>query len=154
MNYNASTDALVGDKLMVFVNDGTETLPIAFGTTCGINITADTLDTSNKMSGNWKEYLVGQLGYTVNSGSLMSMKEGQLSFKTLKKMMVNRVPLPFVMAKTIRTAEGDFTKDEEYVKGMGIITSLEMSADNGSICTSSVTFQGTGELEDGDTGTP
>lgn len=150
--YDSSKDMVVGDKLMLFVEITKElqkeVVPIAFGTSCGIDISADTIDTSNKMSGNWKEYLTGQLGYTVSSESMLSLKTGHLSFVTLKELMKKRTPIPFVIAKT-EESEGDFPKVEEYVKGNAIITALSMKADNGAICTSSVTLQGTGPLEDG-----
>lgn len=150
--YDSSKDMVVGDKLMLFVEVTKElqkeVVPIAFGTSCGIDISADTIDTSNKMSGNWKEYLTGQLGYTVSSESMLSLKTGHLSFVTLKELMKKRTPIPFVIAKT-EESEGDFSKGEEYVKGNAIITALSMKADNGAICTSSVTLQGTGPLEDG-----
>lgn len=151
--YDSSKDMIVGDKLMLFVEvtkepSTKEIVPIAFGTSCGIDISADTIDTSNKMSGNWKEYLTGQLGYTVSSESMLSLKSGHMSFVTLKELMKKRTPIPFVIAKTEET-EGDFPKGEEYVKGNAIITALSMKADNGAICTSSVTLQGTGPLEDG-----
>lgn len=150
--YDSSKDMVVGDKLMLFVEVTKElqkeVVPIAFGTSCGIDISADTIDTSNKMSGNWKEYLTGQLGYTVSSESMLSLKTGHLSFATLKELMKKRTPIPFVIAKT-EESEGDFPKGEEYVKGNAIITALSMKADNGAICTSSVTLQGTGPLEDG-----
>lgn len=63
--------------------------------------------------------------------------------------MADRTPIPFVVAKATES-NGDFTKDEETVKGNAIITALNMTAQNGSICTSSCTLQGTGPLEDGD----
>lgn len=148
--YDSTRDSITGDKLMLFATDGAEVLPIAFGTSCNIDMSADTIDTSNKMSGNWKEYLTGQLGWTVSCDSLLSMTTGHLSFKALKKLMANRTPIPVVIAKAIADAtEGDFTAGEEYVKGEAIITSLNMTASNNEICTSSVTLQGTGELEDG-----
>ncbi len=153
--YDAGTDMIVGDKLMLFVETTPKVgetpavvQPIAFGTACGIDISADTIDTSNKMSGSWKEYLIGQLGYTVSSESMLSMKTGHASFATLKKLMAERKPIPFVLAKTQETS-GDFPKGEEYVRGYAVITSLSLKADNGSICTSSISMQGTGALEDG-----
>ena len=156
--YDGSRDMITGDKLMLFVQteaagaEGTPPatiLPIAFGTSCGIEISADTIDTSSKMSGDWKEFLVGQLGYTVSSESMISFKTGHLSFNTLKKLMSDRVPIPFVMAKATKTEDNDFTQGEDLVKGSAIITALSMTADNGAICTSSITLQGTGPLEDG-----
>ena len=119
--YDSSSDMIVGDRLMVYIestpaegeNPAVMT-PIAFGTSCGIDISADTIDMSNKMSGNWKDFLVGQLGYTVSCESMLSLKTGHASFTTLKKMMVERKPIPFVLAKT-EEADGDFPKGEEYV---------------------------------------
>lgn len=151
--YDSSKDTIVGDKLMLFVETDSsapnDLLPIAFGTSCGIDISADTIDTSNKMSGNWKEYLVGQLGYTVSSDSMLSTKEGDASFKKLKELMAKRTPITFIMSEAKKTAEGDFEQDTEFVKGKAIITNLSLKADNGAICTSSISMQGTGELEDG-----
>ena len=140
--YDSSKDMIAGDKLMLFVEvtkepSTKEIVPIAFGTSCGIDISADTIDTSNKMSGNWKEYLTGQLGYTVSSESMLSLKSGHMSFVMLKELMKKRTPIPFVIAKTEET-EGDFPKGEEYVKGNAIITALSMKADNGAICTLSL----------------
>lgn len=148
--YKASEDLITGDKLMLFVKDGATELPIAFGTSCGIELSADTIDTSSKMSGNWKEFLTGQLGFTVSTDSLISTKTGHMSFNTLKKLMKDRKPIPFVIGKATES-NGDFTKGDEFVKGEAIITALSMTAENGAICTSSCTLQGTGELEDGDT---
>lgn len=147
--YDSST-LLTGDKLMIFVqtaSDPSETnTPIAFGTNCSIEITADTIDTSNKMSGNWKEYLTGQLGYTVSCESLLSFNEGHLSFQKLKELMVARVPVPFLMSKP--STDGNFTNATDYVKGKAVITSLSVNANNGEICNCSIQMQGTGELED------
>lgn len=151
--YNAGTDTVVGDKLMLFVTEGANTLPVAFATSCGIDISADTIDTSSKMSGNWKESLVGQLGYTLSSESLLSLKEGHMSFKKLKALMVARTPIKFVIARSVET-DGDFPKGEELVKGEAIITALSLKADNGAICTSSISLQGNGALEDGTVSVP
>lgn len=146
--YKASTDLITGDKLMLFVTNGSDVDPVAFGTSCGVQLSADTIDTSSKMSGDWKEFLVGQLGYTVSCESLLSKTTGHVSFKTLKALMAARTPIPFIMGKAVKTGD-DFTKGEEFVKGYAIITELSMTAENGSICSSSISMQGTGELEDG-----
>ena len=148
--YKTPTDSIVGDKLMLFVEVGNDLTPIAFGTSCNVDISADTIDTSNKMSGAWKEFLTGQLGYTISSESLMSTTAGHASFKTLKKLMAERKPIKIAIGKTEKDASGDFPLTEEWVKGEAIITALNMTAQNGAICTSSCTLQGTGELEDGD----
>lgn len=145
VTYDAVSDTIKGDKLFLFITTSAGVLPVAFGTSCNIDLSADTIDISSQMSGNWKESLVGQLGYTVSSDSLMSMKTGHVSFNTLKKLMAAREPIPFIIGK----ATTGYAKGDEVVKGNAIITSLSMKADNGSIVTSSVSLQGTGELQDG-----
>jgi len=146
--YDATRDTITGDKLFLFVNSGGSMLPIAFGTTCGVDLSADTIEASSKMSGDWKDYLVGQLGYTVSSESLVSFKTGHMSYKTLLALMASRTPIAFAMSKAVKT-DGDFTEGEDFVKGNAIITALTIKSDNGAIITSSVSLQGTGPLLDG-----
>lgn len=147
--YVASTDLIVGDKLMIFVETETGVFsPIAFGTSCGVDISGDTIDTSSKMSGAWKESLVGQLGWTVQSDSLLSLTSGQLSFDSLKTLMASREPVKIAIGKVTKNAtSGEYEKEAtSFVEGSAIITSISMKADNGAICTSSITLTGTGEL--------
>lgn len=148
--YDSTRDSILGDKLFLFVKDGADTLPIALGTSCGVDLSADVIEASSKMSGPWKESLVGQIGYTVSCDFLTSMKTGHMSFKTLKKLMAARIPIPFIMGKhTKDAATGEYSSSEELVKGNAIITSLNLKADNGALVTSSIGLQGTGPLEDG-----
>lgn len=140
---------LTGDKLMIYIKTSTPpdtTTPIAFGTNCSIEITADTIDTSNKMSGNWKEYLTGQLGYTVSCDSLLSFTEGHMSFTKLKELMVTRTPVTFLMSQP--STDGNYTNATDYVTGSAVITSLTLNANNGEICNCSIQMQGSGELAD------
>ena len=157
-NYDSTQHVITGDKLMIYVetkaaiaepSTPAEYLPIAFGTSCSIEISGDTIDTSNKMSGAWKEYLLGQSSYTVSCESLYSKKEGHLSFKMLKDLMVKRMPITFFLSEP--ADQVDYEKGADLVTGQAIITALSMTANNGEICTCSITLQGTGALEDADT---
>ena len=146
--YNATADSIKGDELFLYVADGANNDPIAHGTSCSVDLSADTIEVSSKMSGSWKEFLVGQIGFTVSCDSLISMTSGHLSFQRLKNLMAAKTPIPIVIGKATGT---DFAKDEAntYVHGMAVITSLSMKADKGTSCTSSISLQGTGELVDG-----
>lgn len=150
MAYNSVNDTLVGDKLMIFIKDGENFVPIAFGTNCTVDLSADTIDTSNKMSGNWKEYKTGQLGWTISSESLLSFTTGHTSFAKLKELMAAREPVDVAISNVVKSEAGDFAQGDGFVKGKAIITALNASAQNGAIITSSCTLQGTGELEDGE----
>jgi len=153
ITYDSGVDTLYGDKLMLYISqvtDGVESLlPVAFGTSCNIDITADTLDSTNKMSGDWKEALVGQLGWSVGSESLLSIKEGHLSFKTLKEMFKARKPLIVVLGQSKTETEG-FAVDSEFVRGKAVITNLSMTAQSGQFCTCSIQLQGHGALDEGE----
>jgi len=152
MAYNPSTDTIKGDKLFLFVDIAGVKTPIALGTSCGLDLSGDTIEASSKMSGDWKEFLAGQLGYTISCDSLISQKTGHVSFQTLKKLMAARTPISFVFG--LASNDGEFTSDAEgiYETGTAIITSLNIKADNGALCTSSISLQGTGALVDGSFG--
>jgi len=144
--YDSNKDTITGDKLFIFIGG----LPIAFGTSCGIDLSADTIDTANKMSGAWKASLAGQLGYSISSDSLMSKKEGHLSFKKLKSIMAKREAVDFTVATVSKTDDGGFEQDVSWYEGTAFITALSLKADNGAVCTSSITLTGSGELKDGE----
>lgn len=144
---------IYGDKLHIYYGGK----PIAFGTSCSLEISAETLDTSNKMSGNWKEYLTGQLSYTLNSESLLTYSadaegaglENVATFTDLLSAMVAREPVEFVMG-TSKAAEDNFALNSKFVSGKAIITGLSATAQTGQITTCTVTFQGSGELTPSD----
>lgn len=145
---------IYGDRLELFFNK----LPLALGKSCSLEITAETLDTSNKMSGNWKEFLVGQLSFSVNSDALMtySDKNKQIAdlanvckFGDLLATMVKRNPIPFKLSE-ITKVEGAISEGINLVEGRVIITQLSVQADTGQITTCAVSLQGTGELKIGE----
>lgn len=172
VKYDQKNDTILGDRIMLFVEDAstsdpaespdvTTLYPIAFGTSCNCEINADTIDTSNKMGGNWKNTMVGQLGWSVSSESLMSKTSGHMSFNTLKKIMARRMPITVVIGKIADTdaefaaaAEAGYTmeaSDVQYVKGSAVITALSMTAGGGGeIATCSITLQGDGPISDAD----
>lgn len=144
MAYGTS-NLFTGDKLMLYIKDGVNTLPVAFGTSCSIEITADTIDASSKMSGNWKEYLTGQLGYTVSCESLLSFTDGHMSFPALEKLMAERQPVSFILSQP-KSGDAEFSNETDMLTGEAVITSLSCTANNGEICTCSLSMQGNGEL--------
>lgn len=156
MAYKASVDQLTGDKVMLFIHEGDESngkdVPIAYGTSCSVEVSAETIDTTSKMSGNWKEFLTGQLSYTISSDSLTSFAEGHYSFAKLMELMVARAPVKFKLGKWSESS-GEYSVEGAIVEGEGVITQLSMTAGQGSeICTSSFSMTGLGELVPGSAG--
>ena len=149
MAYDESTDLTRGEDMMLYVDDGTTKHPIAFATSNSISITADTIDTSNKMSGAWKAYITGQSGWTVSTEALVSKVEGHYSYQKLKELMIAREAIEVVFGY-VDTSSDEFALDatKPSSKGKAFITSLDLNTERGGICTSSTTLQGTGALTD------
>ena len=155
MAYVESTDLVRGEDMMLYVQENTGTdlapvwvdTPVAYATSNGISYSLDTIDTSSKMSGNWKSALPGQIGWTVSTEALISKTSGHMSFESLETLMVARTP---IMVKfgyvTAESAEFALDTTKKVRTGNVIITALELTSERGGICTSSITLQGNGEL--------
>lgn len=139
--YNQETDLRKGDKLMLFLTQDNK--PVAYGTTNGYDQSTDTIDTSNKMSGDWKDFMPGQNSYTVSAESLLSMSTGHMSFAAMKAIQDSRGKVGFILCETVEV-NGEYTPGQVIVKGEAIFTALALKADNGAVCTSSATLQGKG----------
>lgn len=146
---NTST-TIYGDRLMLYYGGK----PIALGQSCSIDISADTLDTSNKMSGNWKEYLTGQLSFSISSESLLTYSETSAegvdlskysTFKDIIAAMVERTPVEFEIA-TAKDADNDFALKSKFISGTAIITQASVNAQAGQLTTCSIQLQGSGAL--------
>lgn len=141
---------IYGDRLELTFNGK----PIAFGKGCQLEVSAETLDTSNKMSGDWMEYLVGKLSFTVSTNALLTYSDtaevpelaSVAKYGDLLATFVKRNPIDFSLSKITKVEGGGFTKDFDLVSGKVIITSLSADAPDGQITTCSVNLQGTGEL--------
>lgn len=144
---------IYGDRLELTFNGK----PLAFGKGCQLEVSAETLDTSNKMSGDWMEYLVGKLSFTVSTNALLTYSDtaevpelaSVAKFGDLLETFVKRNPIDFSLSKITKVDGGGFTKDFDLVSGKVIITSLSADAPDGQITTCSVNLQGTGKLEIG-----
>lgn len=145
---------IYGDRLELTLNGK----PLAFGKGCQLEVSAETLDTSNKMSGDWMEYLVGKLSFTVSSNALLTYSDTAevpeladvAKFGDLLATFVKRNPIGFSLSNITKVEGGGFTKDFDLVSGKVIITGLSADAPDGQITTCSINLQGTGELAIGE----
>lgn len=145
---------IYGDRLELTFNGK----PLAFGKGCQLEVTAETLDTSNKMSGDWMEYLVGKLSFTLSSNALLTYSDATeapeladvAKYGDLLATFIKRNPIDFSLSKIKKVEGGGFTKDFDLVSGKVIITQLSADAPDGQITTCSVNLQGTGELKIGE----
>jgi TP901-1 family phage major tail protein len=149
MAFDQNSDLVLGEGLMLYVKTGSPSklTPVAYATSHTLSVNGDTIDTSSKMSGNWQDFLVGQLNWQVTSESLISKTAGHMSYNTLFGLMVERKGIDIVIG-TPTADDEDFVLDttKPMMKGQAVITSLEQTANRGEVCTSSCTLQGKGEL--------
>lgn len=147
VKHDANTD-LVRGQLFLFVDDQ----PIAFASSCSLEVSADEIDISNKMMGDWAASLPGKKSYTLSSESLLTRLQGAMSFDALLQKMIDSETLTFFFGETTVTGQtntgGTFEKDtaKKNYTGTVMITSLSLKSDNGAIASCSASFKGVGAL--------
>ena len=136
---DSSKDIYRGE-LMLFIGDE----PIAFASSCGLDVSTEEIDISNKMMGDWAGSLPGKKSFTLSSESL--------SFDTLLSKQITGEVLDFFLGSPASADKdnfgGTFTKDtkQKNYTGKVIITSLSIKSDNGQIVSCSASFKGIGAL--------
>lgn len=171
--YNAASSTLTGDRIHLYADvaladkeisavDFSTIDPIAFGTSCSLEVSADTIDASNKMGGNWKNTRVGQLGWTITTEALYSTDETHLSFDKLLKAYADRAAIGVALGIVAKTEEEMTTArangflmeagDLVIAKGKAYITACSANfGTGGEVVSYSVTLTGDGELITGTT---
>lgn len=134
------TDLVKGNSLLLYANSN----PVAFGKSCDLSISSDSIDTTSKFSGNFKTSIPGQISYTVSSDFLLTYASGDTSFDTLLAVQLSGGTVPFVIGTTTDSVTYAMTAGK--YSGTAIITSLSLKAEENGICSCSVSLQGTGAL--------
>lgn len=127
--------------------------PLAFCSDCSLEVSAEEVDVSNKMcAGNWGVSLPGKKSFTVSAESLITMKEGAMSFDTLLAKLADGETLDFFFGFSTVTEQtetgGTFAMDstKKNYTGKVMVTSLSLKSTNGQIASSSASFKGVGAL--------
>lgn len=147
IKHDSNTDLIRGE-LFLFIGE----LPIAFASSCGLDISTEELDISNKMCGDWAASLPGKKSFTISCDSLLTRKEGTMSFDTLLKKQIAGETLDFYFgaAKVTNPTNtgGEYALDTTQVNYSGtiMITSLSLKSENGQIASCSASFKGVGAL--------
>jgi predicted secreted protein len=141
-----------GSDLMLFYG-GTS---LAAATSCSLNISMDTKESSSKDSGGvWQTMEAGIISWDMSSENLFCIEGSGKTYDDLFDLMVARQPVDIVFAiksgygsETFEVPEEGWVADTQtfYRKGKALITSLNASAPNGDNATYSISFQGTGPL--------
>ena len=136
-----------GGVLMLFIDN--KSVPLATSHTLTIN--ANTTDASNKdvSGGSWAVNEVSQYTWEASTDNLYSTN----GVSTLYAKMVAGTPIDAIFGIKTEAADADLPVSGSWTKptsncfsGQVIITSLEVTAQNGENATFSATFTGYGEL--------
>ena len=136
-----ATPGLINGTLVALYKDisGTPT-KIANLTSTDFELSKDTIDATNKDGGNYKEFLVGLSGWTMNAEGIFE-EDGSatgVSAKDLLDDIIAGAPITVVMTSLV---SGDIK-----LSGSAIITSFAWNAPVNDVSTFSVSLQGSGEL--------
>lgn len=149
----AQENFVLGNEFFVF--DGSTGVPLAYATECSLSISADTIETSNKMSGTWASALPGQNSWTVSTSALYAA-DSSWGYNQMFQSMSQRRPykIKFGRVKNYNTIPdytnpANYTLDASagYYEGDAYLTSLELSAGNGEVASMSAEFTGNGQIQ-------
>ena len=145
-------DKVKGGMLMAWVSGAT----VAFATSHTLRVNAQTSDTSNKDEGggDWASNEVNLLDWSIDSSNFYSYNGEGMNYEDLFDIMVakTQVDLKFTRRtspETTTVPTSGWTADTTvpWYAGKAIITSLELTAENGDYSRYNVTFTGVGELK-------
>jgi len=149
INYNSNNDLDLDGKLMLSV--GGE--PIAFATSAKLTVTTEMVDTTNMMSGDWKDEVTGVKSFTTSSEALLSRKAGVVSAESLLDSQLSDSLLDFVFGEYKRTGDetAGYTYDLDTTKtsytGKIRITSLDLTGENSKLKKYTMNANGCGPLK-------
>ena len=136
-----ATTGLVNGTLIALYKDVAGTLTkVANATSSDFELTRDTIDATNKDGGQYKEFLVGLAGWTMNAEGIFeeSASATGISAKDLLDDVVAGTAITVVMTSNV---SGDLK-----VTGSAVITSFSWNAPVNDVATFSVSLQGSGSL--------
>lgn len=143
--------SIMGEQIQLFLSGKT----LACATSCSVNISSDDIDVSCKDAAGFNSTIPGRITWTASSDNLFVLDD----YKKLVDAMLNKTVLTLVFStvgnfdeKTAPDAEGHvvptggWTPSNDMYSGKVTVSSIDLSADNGSVATYSVQFNGHGAL--------
>lgn len=136
-----ATANVVNGTLIAIYKDVSGTLTkIANATSNDFDVTKDMIDVTNKDSAGWKEFIVGEGGWTMNIDGMFEEDGGvsQISWKDIYTDLAAGTAITAVMTSTV---SGDIK-----LSGSAFFSNLTLSAPNNDVTTFTASLQGTGAL--------
>lgn len=112
---------------------------IGFQKSCTLSMNEDTIETSNKDTPLWKEYLPGYRDWSVDADAMLV--ENDAALKSLEDLYLGAAADLDCIWLAIKTPTSD-----TYWTGKAIIKSLKYSAPDNGVYTAAISLTGTGAL--------
>lgn len=142
---------ILGEQIQLFLDGKT----LACATSCSVNISSDDIDVSCKDSAGFNSTIPGRITWTASSDNLFVLTD----FNKLVDAMLNKTVLTLAFNgvgnfsdKTAPDSDGHvvpsggWSQAYDMYYGKVTVSSIDLSADNGSVATYSVQFNGHGAL--------
>ena len=134
-------EKIAGVDVLIKVKGADDTLvPVAGQTGTSLNLGAETIDVTDKLSEGWKDSIAGLLSWSMEQESFFTL--GEESLPLLRKQFLSRKPIEV----EIRVGEADNAKGVTF-KGKGYLTDFPHDFQQDSAVTFSLTIEGSGKLE-------
>lgn len=157
----------MGEQLQIFFGSGETAVVIACATSCSVNVDADSIDVSCKDTGRFGATIPGKISWSITSDALFLIPasgDTRMSYDKLMDKMISGEAIDVSWATVSNfdtqnsanaTADADGhvfnattkqTSAGDLYSGKAVVTSLQLTADNGALSTYSVTLSGKGKI--------
>lgn len=136
-----ATPGLVnGTLIALFKEVSGSPVKIANLTSTDFELSKDTIDATNKDGGNYKEFLVGLSGWTMNAEGIFE-EDGSTTNFSAKELLDDAIAGDLITVVMSSEETGDLK-----LSGSAVITSFSWNAPVNDVATFSVSLQGSGTL--------
>lgn len=126
--------ATLGHNIIVQIEQSANTwMAVAATRTDVLRVNGELLEIASRTSGEWREYLAGRKGWSLQTGWLFT------SGVDIRKVLM-------VGTRVRLRIGGRNAQSGEYLTGYAFVTTAEANAPEGNIASGSFAFTGTGEL--------
>lgn len=160
---------IMGERLQLWIGSGDTAHTLACATSLSVNVNADSIDVSCKDTGRYGATIAGKISWDLSTDCLFVTEDAsggtKSNYAELMDALISGEPLTATWATvknfdTANAAGGDddghvfnkITKAEnadDLYWGKVVVTSLSLTADNGSLSTYSVSMAGKGAINKG-----
>jgi len=152
VTFNTLTDVKKAQR-MLFIGDSGSEMPMAYATSAGLSFSADDIDVSNKADGGWATSMQGKKSAEISVDGLVAANSTMADEGTLFNAFKNGTTLKFKYAYVTIAESSDGTQTTVNIDttkpmytGSCVITSLDLTSDNGDVCKYSASIKAQGAV--------